>query len=131
MSINPVQGIGPADAELLVEKNPKAAPRPSTPDCAAAVRSDLGTRPKQETPDSPKSPAPAELPQDEVRVQHDSETNGTIVIEYMDHAGHVILQVPSSQVLGVARAIEEDFRQAAKDRANLGAERVKDEGGKP
>jgi len=57
------------------------------------------------------------MPQDEVQVQRDSGTNGDIVIKYMDHFGNVVLQIPSSQVLGVAHAIDQELAQEAKARA--------------
>ena len=52
-----------------------------------------------------------------MQVQRDSQTNGEVVIKYLDHAGNLILQVPSSQMIGLARAIEEDFQQEAKARS--------------
>jgi len=51
--------------------------------------------------------------EDEVQVQRDSST-GAIVIKYLDQAGNVVLQVPSSQVLSLARAIEKDLSEAEK-----------------
>jgi len=61
------------------------------------------------------------MPQDEVEVQRDSAANDEIVIKYMDHSGNVILQVPSSQVLGVTRAIDQDFQREQRLRANTSA----------
>jgi uncharacterized FlaG/YvyC family protein len=62
------------------------------------------------------------MPTDEVQVQRDSATT-EIVIKYLDGSGNVILQVPSSQVLDVARAIDQGLQQESKDRATTtGAE---------
>lgn len=113
MSINPAQGISPtekvqADAERLRAE-------PVHPSAAATPIS--GTSPKQEPTQSRKESLSTELPQDEVQVQRDSEAGGAIVIKYVDRFGDLVLQVPSSQVLGVARAIDQELEQEAKARA--------------
>lgn len=128
MSINPVQGIGPANETRFADANPRPAQRRSSP--PEAVGSDPGTPPKQEVHHPQTATGPIELPQDEVQVQRDSQTNGEIVIRYLNGSGNVILQVPSSQVLGVTRAIDEDFQQEAKAREIAGAAQAGTEGGK-
>jgi hypothetical protein len=62
-------------------------------------------------------------------VQRDPETT-EIVIKYLDRSGSVILQVPSSQVLGVAHAIDQDLAQEAKVQASASAAQAQSEGGK-
>ncbi|HEV2398256.1 MAG TPA: hypothetical protein VGS27_15045 [Candidatus Sulfotelmatobacter sp.] len=75
---------------------------------------DSGTRPKQEIHGSPSSARSPEMTADEIQVQQDRQTHGRIVIRYLDHAGDVILQVPSAQVLGLQQAIEQALEQQAK-----------------
>ena len=68
------------------------------------------------------------MPQDAVEVHRDNETT-EIVIRYLDRSGSVILQVPSSEVLNVARSIAMDFQKQAKDRAATGGTTAAGEGG--
>ena len=131
MSINPVPGIGPADDARFAAANPRSAQsRPSAPAAAESSQPDPGTSPKQEPRIPQNAAASLEMPQDEVQVQRDGGTNGEIVIRYVDRSGDVILQVPSSQVLGMTRAIDEDFQQAARARENAGATQAGSERGK-
>ena len=117
MSINPVTdvkaGTEAESAEMPVRGVASAASSQSK--AQSIPISDVG--PKQETPDPSTGTKPPEMPVDEVQVQQDSQTNGRIVIRYLDHAGELILQVPSSQVLGLARAVEQALEQQAKSRA--------------
>jgi len=55
----------------------------------------------------------SEQAEDAVQVQRDTST-GAIVIKYLDRAGNVVLQVPSSEVLALARAIQQDLNGGAK-----------------
>jgi hypothetical protein len=57
------------------------------------------------------------LPQDVVEVHQDPEIKDQIIIQYLDKAKNLVLQVPSSQELDVERGIAQDFQQAAKVRA--------------
>jgi uncharacterized FlaG/YvyC family protein len=61
-------------------------------------------------------------------VQRDSETNGEIVIRYLDRSGDVILQVPSSQMLALTRAIDQNLQQEAKVRATASDSPTADKG---
>jgi hypothetical protein len=126
MSINPAQGIGASEAYLadagFHRERPSSSPKTAQPGS--------GNLPKQEIRAPQRAPAPIEMPQDEVQVQRDNETNGAIVVKYLDHSGSVILQVPSSQVLGLMRAIDQDFQEAAKARANAGAAQAGNQGEK-
>jgi hypothetical protein len=51
-------------------------------------------------------------------VHQDPETKDRVIIQYLDQAKNVVLQVPSNQELGVERGIAEEFQQAAKLRAS-------------
>lgn len=116
MSINPVTGIGPTDKAQLAVENPRsAAVQPST---AKFPIPDPGTSPKQEIQSPQSAAAPSEMPQDEVQVQRDSATNGEIVIKYLDRSGNVILQIPTSQMLAVSHAIDQELESEEKARAN-------------
>lgn len=118
MSINRVPGVEAASAPQAGAENP----RPTLPE--------PGTSPKPEGHPSPSSAALTELPEDEVQVQRDSGAGGEIVIKYLDQSGTVILQVPSSQVLEVARAIDQEVAQAEKTLANRDAYQSSHQGGK-
>jgi type II secretory pathway component HofQ len=113
MSINPVSAIVTPN-DLARDSTPRVGPRRVA---AAAKQPDMGPRSNREVPQPQSAPATFELPQDEVQVQRDPAGSGQIVIKYLDGKGNLILQVPSSQVLGLARAIEQTFAAQAKDRA--------------
>jgi len=53
------------------------------------------------------------MQQDEVQVQRTNGVSGDIVIRYMDAHGNLILQIPSAQVLGLARAVERALEEQA------------------
>jgi hypothetical protein len=108
MSINPVPIITPANTAELADGNLQK--RASVPQEQSPVQPIPGTSSNQESGSVKASVASTELPQDEVQVLRDSQTNGEVVIKYLDHSGNLIVQIPSSQVLGVTRAIEQDFQ---------------------
>jgi hypothetical protein len=116
MSINPLPPIEPAVGTPAPD-NPRATRSSPTAE-ANSGQSDSGTYPKEKDRPAEHAAASSELPQDEVQVQRDSETNGEIVIRYLDHSGNLIVQMPSSQMLAVTRSIDQDFRERAKDREN-------------
>ena len=120
MSINPVQSLGPQDAAQSAEARaprPQRSSSPRAPD--SRPQSNLATRSNQETRQAQKAAAEQEQPQDVVQVQTDSQLGNQIVIKYTDQAtGRTILQVPSSQVLSVARGIAEDLRHELKPEAH-------------
>jgi uncharacterized FlaG/YvyC family protein len=70
------------------------------------------------------------MSQDEVRVQRDSGVNSQIVIKYLDSKGNLILQIPSSQVLGLARAIEQALEDGAQSGKSEPSGSQSAEGGK-
>ncbi len=77
-----------------------------------------GAVPKPELRAAKNTPAVYELPRDVVEVHQDPENKGQVIIQYLDHAGNVVVQVPSAQELSVEHGIAEEFQQAAKLRAN-------------
>jgi len=127
MSINPVASIvSMSEAESAAVKS-SHAPAPQVAGEPAYV-SDSGSAPKQETPVVQAPARVIEMPQDEVEVQRDSQTNNEIVIRYVDGSGHLILQVPSSEVLNLARDIAQTFQQQSSSRADR-IESTNDAGG--
>jgi hypothetical protein len=121
MSINPVQTI----SQIVEARLAGVAPRPGQPPAPVEVKPSAPIAenpPESAVQEKQNASKPSELPQDEVDVLRDSQTNGDVVVKYLDHAGNLILQVPSTQVLGVARAIEQDFREEAKLRATARTE---------
>jgi len=118
MSINPAQVVGPESAAQPAESNSRALPAHGwTVPGQASSPPEAGNAPKQDINVSENKASSSELPQDEVQLQRDSQTNGDIVVKYMDHSGNVILQVPSTELLGLARSITEEFQSQAKARA--------------
>lgn len=130
MSINPVPATGPSEQAVFVNTAARApspaAPQPQT----SPVAPDSGPKPKSETHSSHDLSAASQMSQDEVRVQRDSGVNGQIVIKYLDSEGNLILQIPSSQVLGLARAIEQALEDGAQARKSEPAGPQSAEGGK-
>lgn len=113
MSVNPVAAIASGqEAQWTAEgvRPPQNSARESIP-----PGSELD--PKPEAIALSKTSAAAELPEDEVEVQRDNQSGGEIVVRYMDHAGNLILQVPSQQLLGIARGIDQDLEREQKVRA--------------
>jgi hypothetical protein len=119
MSINPVSTIDATSAAQFADASPQK--RASATPGASSVRPDPGTLPKQKEVSAQPAAASTEVGQDEVQVQRDQETNGEVVIRYLDHSGNLIVQVPSSQMLGVTRTIDQDFQARAKVRENEAA----------
>lgn len=130
MSINPVPGTGPSEQAVLANPAARApSPAASQPQTSFATP-DSGPKPKSETHTSRDLPPPFEMSQDEVRVQRDSGVNSQIVIKYLDSKGNLILQIPSSQVLGLARAIEQALEDGAQSGKSEPSGSQSAEGGK-
>jgi hypothetical protein len=127
MSINPVPIIEPAGAAQFAEDDPRQ--HASATAKANSAEPNPGTSPKQDAGTAQGSAATTEIPQDEVQVQRDSQTNGEIVIRYLDHYGNVIVQVPSAQMLGVTRAIDQDFLKDERARESQAATPGSNNGG--
>jgi len=113
MSINPVPATGPNEQAVFVGAAAKAASSAASPSPPASAPPDPGTEPKSETASPHDLSAAGGMSQDEVCVQRDSGLNGQIVIKYLDSEGNLILQIPSSQVLGLAKAIEQALQDGA------------------
>lgn len=118
MSVNPVQGFGSGSEVPLGEAQPPSRQSQSDPSPEAAVKGlsppDVGTLPKQESSISNHAPAADEVPQDEVKLQQDTEIKDQVIVRYLDKAsGQVVLQVPSTEVLAVDRGIYDEFRKEA------------------
>lgn len=129
MSINPVQKTEPAIELQVTQPGARSSPPPSVA-AAKSAASDPGTSPKQNLHDPQNAASTTEFPQDEVQVLRDNGTNGDIIVKFMDHFGNVVLQIPSSQVLGVAHAIDQELALEAKARANAGEAQPEGNGGK-
>jgi hypothetical protein len=125
MSINSIPLIKPA-TEIADSRESGAAPSSRS----APEQPDLGSPPEEETASTQNIPSLSEMPKDEVEVQRDGQTNGEIVVRYMDHAGNLILQVPSEQVLNVSRGIDQDLEREQEVRAKSEGTVEGDEGGK-
>lgn len=129
MSIDPVSAIGPSPEP---KPQPAAIRRPQPPPEAAnpiSPRPNVAHVSNRRGPVPSSDSPPAEALQDEVQVQRGRETDGKIVIKYLDHSGNLILQIPSSQVLGLARAIDQALDEQQKSRASDGASSA--QGAKP
>ena len=123
MSVGPVSRIeasGPQLADTAQRDGSSPAPKTNVP------RPDSGTSPKQEVSPAQEDGRSTPIPQDEVQVQREDGIDGEIVVKYLNQSGDVILQIPSSQVLGLARAIGQDLKKEARSRASADAD---DEGG--
>jgi hypothetical protein len=117
MSINPVQGIGPVSEAQLADASLRLGPsRAAAAEGQESPQPNSGTSPNQPVRAAQNASSDSDLPQDEVQVQRDSQAD-EIVVRYLDHSGNLILQMPSSEVLGLTRAIGEDFQRQAKARA--------------
>ena len=119
MSINPVPIIVPESAADLADANLQK--RQTAAQEGNPFQPNPGTTSKQESSSAQPPARSTELPQDEVQVLRDSQTNGEVVVKYLDHAGNLIVQMPSSQMLGVTRAIEQDFQAREKAHENENA----------
>jgi uncharacterized FlaG/YvyC family protein len=115
MSIGPVPSPGTDSGTQSAD--PNVRPQRTQPALAtehAQEQPDSGTAQKQEVQHAQSVVAENERSPDVVQVQRDSQLANQIIIKYMDQTtGQMILQVPSTQVLGVARGIAQDFQQEA------------------
>jgi uncharacterized FlaG/YvyC family protein len=111
--------ISPVPATLaLTEMQPATAHSHAQGNASGGSAEPITERePKPEATPVPKDSLPAELPQDEVEVQRDMQSGGEIVVRYIDSSGDLILQVPTEQVLEVARAIDQNLEREQTTRA--------------
>lgn len=127
MSINPVPAVGNATNTSLTTGGVRSSHVRTSEPQGPSTQPNSGPEPKQEIRHQPQTSETLETAKDEVQVQRDSGNNGQIVIRYLDHAGHVILQVPSSQILGLARAIDRALDEQATRRNSVSQDRELDE----
>jgi hypothetical protein len=121
MSIGPIESFSLSDNSRSV--NPGADSRLAEPRPAPAAPQQSPAPVSGTVQNQQKSPAKTaaqtyELPQDVVEVHPDPQDKGQVIIQYLDHANNVILQVPSQEELNVERGIAQEFQQAAKLRAS-------------
>jgi hypothetical protein len=89
---NPSAGSGRAEAQAELGSAAEEAAQPVS-----------GTLPKRESSDAKNVSPSYELPQDVVEVHEDPEIKDQIIIQYLDKAKNVVLQVPSAEELDVER----------------------------
>jgi hypothetical protein len=131
MSIAPVQSFPPDRSEPPESSSGRAGETPAkTAPQPAEEGAVSGTLPKQETSAEKIVPSTYELPPDVVEVHHDPEIKSQVIVQYLDQAKNLILQVPSSQELGVERGIAQDVQQAAKLRTSADTSAAGSEGEK-
>jgi|GEM_PF-3173821 hypothetical protein len=121
MSVGPIESFPPAESAQAVNPSVGSSRAEARPESSAAEETTQpvsGTLPKQETSIAKNVPSTYQLPEDVVEVHQDPETKDRVIIQYLDQAKNVVLQVPSNQELGVERGIAEEFQQAAKLRAS-------------
>lgn len=121
MSINPIPAVTMHEVRSDAGRHPAGSAR--------AVQPNSGTSPNQNIHRSQPTPTSADMAEDEVQVQREDPINGEIVIRYVDHSGKLILQVPSAQVLDVARGIEQSLKDTAKSRNEASVTSPGTEGG--
>ncbi len=114
MSVYPAAEIASCPQQLTAAD--VASDRQLTP-AVPCVDSISGTNPKPEIANAQSETHSLETSRDVVQVQQDGG-DGKIVIRYLDGSGNVILQIPSSQLLGLSRAIGEALDEQAKIRSS-------------
>ena len=127
MSIDPVAAIRPAPDSAAA--GTVVRDRGASPDPRPVSRPDSGTRLIQESHSAKLSAPPPEMLQDEVQVQRTNDGRGDIVIRYVDPHGNLILQIPSSQLLGLARAIDHALEEQASQKSNASGDSQPNAGG--
>jgi hypothetical protein len=117
MSIAPVSSFPPDRSEPSANPNVGSGHSETSPTSGAAEKATSpipGTLPEQESSVAKNVSAAYELPEDVVEVHQDPEIKNQVIIQYLDKAKDVVLQVPSNQELGVERGIAQEFQQAVK-----------------
>lgn len=123
MSIGPLAPISTGVSTKLADTETAASSslRSAVGSAHAPEQSGAETVPQQEDADSRNSPKADEIPEDVVEVHEDSQVKNQLIVEYMDRAHNVILQVPSDEELAVERGIAQELEQAAKLRSSAPA----------
>jgi hypothetical protein len=132
MSIAPVSTFPPESNESTANSSSNRSPTSSasggTEKTSTPVSESL---PKEETSAAKSAPVAYELPEDVVEVHQDPDIKSQVIIQYLDEAKDVVLQVPSNQELGVEHGIAQDFQNAAKTRKDAATTGAVSEGEKP
>jgi hypothetical protein len=127
MSIAPVQSFPPVASEQGRNQRLGTVQSQVAP---AQPQTVSGSLPKQEPSPAKSVPSTDELSQDVVEVHQDPEIKDQIIIQYLDQAKNVVLQVPSNQELSVERGIAQEFQDAAKVRETAASATAGSEGEK-
>ena len=132
MSIAPVQNFPPVSSEPSPHPSVRATFQASSGSglAEAPAKPVSGTVSKEEKAIAKTVPSTYELPQDVVEVHQDPEIKNQIIIQYLDQAKNVVLQVPSQLELSLERGIARDFQRAAKLAESVGAAAATGQGGK-
>ncbi|MGA7291324.1 MAG: hypothetical protein WBW53_06345 [Terriglobales bacterium] len=130
MSIAPVDGssaVTSAQSESTSLSYQQAHTQSAGEEASPPV---LATLPNQESPVTKTPASTYEFPEDVVEVHQDPEIKDQIIIQYLNQAKDVVLQVPSDQELSVERGIAQELQQAAKLRETASAAGAMSEGEK-
>ncbi len=117
MTIGPVDSFPPAKSVQAANTSVGSGRAQASPESGAvqeAAQPVSGTLPIQDSSVAKNVASTYELPQDEVEVHQDPETKDQIIIQYLNQAKTVVLQVPSNEELLVERGIAREFQPAAK-----------------
>jgi hypothetical protein len=123
MSIAPVNNLEPVTAFQSNEGDARPTPAVRTPEKTIPPASVGGESSPATAPAvyGPSEIAQLGTEQDEVQLQRDAEDNNQILVRYVDQkTGDLVLQIPSNQVLSVARGIYEEMQQEARARNSAG-----------
>jgi hypothetical protein len=114
-----VDGSSPANSTLNAnigpERTASGAARSGTQQQAQPILRSSQTQPSPNTKVVPVNYIP---PQDVVEVHQASDVKGQIVVEYLDKAKNVVLQVPSAAELDFESAIAQEFQRVGKTQAS-------------
>jgi hypothetical protein len=130
MSIAPVEGFPPPGNELSGSHqlaNPQTRVQSAATEASQPLSDAL---PKPEGSAQKHVSSTYELLPDVVEVHQDPDIRGQIIVQYLDQAHNVILQVPSNQELNVEHGIAQEFQQEAKLRATVATAHPGSEGEK-
>ena len=124
MSIEGLAAFPPEPGTKYVETNVQPAPlSPHSEIDSKGVAEETNVRAGSPPEDATfrKSPKTPEIPEDVVELHEDSEVKNQLIVEYLDQAHNVILQVPSDEELAVERGIAQELVQTAKQRSSESA----------
>jgi hypothetical protein len=116
MSIRLLDSFIPSDSpQAATASGAKARADASLqPDTQDVNQPTSGTGPERQTLPAQRVSSTYELPQDEVEMHQDPDVKGQIIIDYLDQAKNIVVQVPSSEELNVERGIAQELQDEAK-----------------